>query len=183
MGTIDSDKGSLDDSSSSDISGAASTDVARITTQAEFDKVCSSSFRGICAIAFATSDGAEHVQSTLSSVASLAGSAGAVFRYVLVDGTCQSAFAGAFDVQSTNLPAVVAYSVAKGRFASFKGAFQAVSSHSSNPFFLVIFSRNMIIALYFSLYMNIFCLRISYFLRCPVFIRCCCGVERGQGIL
>ena len=56
------------------------------------------------------------------------GSSGSAFKFLLIDGVCQKSLAEKFDVNILNIPAVVAYSVAKKRYATFAGAFQQVDT-------------------------------------------------------
>lgn len=117
------------------IDGEVQTQVAVIRSEEDWIKVCSSSgFRGICALELTSAasgpDGTDSNRGGLvlkDSIIGLGGS-GAAFKFMTVDGGCFQSFASAFEVSVSDMPTVVAYSPSKGRFATFKGSYTAVSS-------------------------------------------------------
>jgi len=105
------------------IDGDVQTELLRVTSEAEWQEHCGSSFRGICAIGMSNGADDSATIGILRDIMTSLGKAGAAFKFLLVDGKCFQEFALRFDVSYDNLPAAVAYSPSKSRYANFKGNF------------------------------------------------------------
>ena len=104
-------------------------ELVTIATEAEWNEHCGPGFRGICAIglvkAASPEGGARADLEALNTVMSSMGRSGAAFKFVVLDAECQNSFANRFDAQYEHLPALVAYSPSKSRYAIFKSSFVA----------------------------------------------------------
>jgi hypothetical protein len=114
-----------------DVQGKVQTELAFISSPADWDAHCGGSFKGICAIGFYSGgDSSEGVVSALMK-STMKAIASPLYRFMVVDGSCYTTFAEDLDVQAGMLPTAVAYSPAKQRYASFRGSFLDVRSCSS----------------------------------------------------
>lgn len=107
---------------------------AVIKSQDDWELNCGPSTRGLCAVGlFRNSDFNASVDILVDSVMALSSAESvAAYRFVTVVGDCQVAFTESFGLSTSLLPTVIAYSPSKSRYASFKGAFVAVSSSYSS---------------------------------------------------
>ena len=86
--------------------------------------ICAPDSSLLCAIAMLDPSAATFDADLKLAHAVAAGATAEPFSFMWADGTCELAFADAFDVQPPKLPTVVALSPKKRRFAGFVGGFE-----------------------------------------------------------
>jgi hypothetical protein len=132
-----------DTSSLSSSSDATNLQIPEIKSQPDWSKYCAQTYRGICAIAVVPSTPSSTTTndnnnnntnpdvSTFNSIANTmlikAKSSAAPFNFMIINGYCHTEFLEAFDIQRMDLPVIIAYSVAKNKFALFRNSFTEVS--------------------------------------------------------
>jgi hypothetical protein len=115
--------GQFDNEDMNDAGENRDVSVEEVTTEDEWSEHCSTQFRGICAIAFLNgneTDAAEALSDKFEKMARGIGKNAAAFKFITINGICQSSFADQFDVQDGKLPTVTAYSPSKQRYANVK---------------------------------------------------------------
>jgi len=127
--------GSVDTSSTEDVdtSSTRSSNTVTITTvnsPSSWEEECSTLFRGICVLSFyPPSDHNSYSTELLNTIKKLEASsvATSTFKFLSIDPSCQVAFSDVFGVSSDQVPALVAYSPSKSRYAKFRGQWVAAS--------------------------------------------------------
>ena len=100
-------------------------ELLRVTTEAEWNEHCGATFRGICAIGLVGESSRAIAEASLNSVMRTMGRSGGAFKFLIVDAECQyGALATRFDATYESLPALVAYSPSKARYALFTASFK-----------------------------------------------------------
>jgi hypothetical protein len=130
------------DSPSSGTTNAA-VDLQTTESEEEWKSNCGPEFRGLCAILFVngkdqSSDG---LGNKFLDIARAMGANAAAFKFLLIDGACQTTFADSFDIQDSKLPTVVAYSPSKDRYALVKSAYS--DSSAVKDFLIAVASGKM----------------------------------------
>lgn len=96
-----------------------------VTTESEWNEHCGATFRGICAIGLVGESSRASTEASLDAVMRTMGRSGGAFKFIMVDAECQyGTFATRFDASYESLPALVAYSPSKARYALFTASFK-----------------------------------------------------------
>jgi hypothetical protein len=109
--------------------------VKHVKTTEQWEALCGSQFKGLCAIAFmgapegADPDDAASVAKFQAAVDQLSSSS--LYNFVWVDASCQVSLAEQLEVTGGATPALVVYSPLKNRFAKYVGKFAQVPLLSS----------------------------------------------------
>jgi hypothetical protein len=116
--------------------------VKHTKTPEEWEALCGSQFKGLCAVAFmGAPEGADPADA--ASIAIFQGavdqlSSSAAFNFLWVDASCQVNLAEGLDITGGATPALVVYSPLKNRYAKYIGRFAQVSPPSPLPAFLTV---------------------------------------------
>ena len=109
------------DNVANSIAGDTQKELVWSKSEADWMEHCGSTYRGICAVGLLKNAISSDEVSVLTKTMTDLGRAGAAFKFIAVDASCQFGFASRFDAQLENLPALVAYSPSKGRYALYRG--------------------------------------------------------------
>ena len=101
----------------------SAAEVPQVTTE-NWATICAPDSSLLCAIAMLDPSAATFDADLKLAHAVAAGATAEPFSFMWADGTCELAFADAFDVQPPKLPTIVALSPKKRRFAGFVGGFE-----------------------------------------------------------
>lgn len=101
--------------------------VKHVKTTQEWESLCGSQFKGICAVAFMGSpegmDTADTASVALFQQAVEKVSSSSVYNFLWIDASCQVKLAELFEVTGGSTPALAVYSPLKNRYAKFVGRF------------------------------------------------------------
>ena len=101
----------------------SAAEVPQVTSE-NWATICAADSSLLCAIAMLDPSAATFDADLKLAHAVAGGAAAEPFAFMWADGTCELAFADAFDVQPPKLPTIVAFSPKKRRFAGFVGGFE-----------------------------------------------------------
>jgi hypothetical protein len=128
--TASSTAGGSAQSQSTDLPPSEAAVVKHTKTSEEWEALCGSQFKGLCAVAFmGAPEGVDPADA--ASIATFQGavdqlSSAAAFNFLWVDASCQVSLAEGLEVTGGATPALVVYSPLKNRFAKYIGKFAQV---------------------------------------------------------
>lgn len=106
--------------------GEVSLEIKTVNTNENWQSMCSSSYRGFCALTFVTPDNVDSSTNILIELVDAAADSPTVkvpLNFLSIDAACKLQFASAFGVNPAMSPAFVLYIPHKNRYASFVGSY------------------------------------------------------------